>query len=1269
MAGQWTTFTAPNTTSGAFNADIMILLTDGSVLIHNADVSASLLSRAKEWLRLTPDLTQSDPTKRYANGAWSGTIGMANARQFFASGVLSDGRVFAIGGEYSDDPANASDTPLGEIFDPQTNLWSPIAKPAAFDFVRGDAGGCVLPDGRVLLGGASTTEPPSTWVKRTAIWDPNDDSWVEAGLEFGADASTTKDDPTEEESWVLLPDGSVLAPEVLNTPQAERYVPALDKWVPSGSAPQNLAITTLNGAIVYEIGPTILLPSGKAFAIGGSGQTAIYTPGASPSDPGSWAQGPAFPTDSSASPNWPTLTALDAPAALLPNGKVVCVGGTTVPLGGGYFSQNPVFLEYDPSSAASTLPQLDAQPSLPSGSYTYQLWFLLLPTGQLLCSAQSGTLFLYTPDPASGAPDPSWKPANVSAPATMILGHSYTISGTQINGLSQAVGYGDDGEMSTNFPIVQVTNNANGATRYLRSYDFSTMGVATGATVPDDLQTATIDVPSDLETGDWSLVVIANGIASDPVTVRIAAQDCFVVLDNSTFSVGEVDTWVKQMPPVPAIFDPALFVVVEGFTPSDLGLDPSNPLGPQLLNPPRVPTIPSPYAQLQIAFSGPLLLEDSSLPPSPQRFTFPFKIAFQDDSMFGASAQNVVLPVTFVSSGGAQVENSATIVLTPRPNPFLLHGDASLNPPEPWYLSQDLRVFQIEATPGASRFEATLGAGDPQTVATQFIQSVIANLRADVGNARATFDALPQDESSEVLELAPNAPNNGPAVYNFALARVRYRDLAQTASNVRVFFRTWQAQQTNASYDTSTTYRRGTNPEGQPIPLLGIEGDEIISIPFFASPRVPVDQPLTNQTDDWNRHDIAAGSSETDFFFGCWLDVNQPSDPRYPQRIVHVGQDGPFNAVGPLFPIQQFMRAAHQCLLAEIAFDPDPIAASADPSTSDKLAQRNLAFVGAPNPGQPASRRVPQTFEVRPTRAKLPFGFKPDELMIAWGSTPPGSVAEVYFPAVSADAILATATTLYTTHHLIRVDAHTLRFPATGVTYLPIPPGQGVSFAGLLTVDLPGTIHKGEVYDVVVRQLTSVRGAERPVNRAGRAAGAEARSLPTWRRTTGVFRLTIPVSTKEHLLASEERLLSILRWIGEAIPPTSRWRLVFNRYLDQVAGRVAFMGGDPNTVLPSGTGEWKPTPIHHPGEKLAYVGKVEGLRYDRFGDFDGFFLETLEGESHRFEGRERRIEELIARAWAERLRLKVIVEPERRHRPDEIVLLGGLPKMEERDDG
>lgn len=148
MANKWTSF---NNVPDGFQPDTMILLTDGSVLVHNKG--------GKDWRRLTPD-----SQGKYESGTWSAALNMTNTRQYFASGVQMDGRVFAIGGEYSD---AGGDTPLAEIFDPLTNTWSSMNKPVAFNWINGDAAGCVLADGRVLLGTllSSRTElgpPPAT---------------------------------------------------------------------------------------------------------------------------------------------------------------------------------------------------------------------------------------------------------------------------------------------------------------------------------------------------------------------------------------------------------------------------------------------------------------------------------------------------------------------------------------------------------------------------------------------------------------------------------------------------------------------------------------------------------------------------------------------------------------------------------------------------------------------------------------------------------------------------------------------------------------------------------------------------------------------------------------------------------------------------------------------------------------------------------------------------------------------------------------------------
>jgi hypothetical protein len=108
-----------------------------------------------------------------------------------------------------------------------------------------------------------------------------------------------------------------------------------------------------------------------------------------------------------------------------------------------------------------------------------------------------------------------------------VPGTSIDITGTQFNGLSQAVGYGDDYTAATNYPLVRVTNAKTGSVRYCRTSNHrivtpasvvTSMGVATGATVI----TTTADLPADLDPGPATVEVVANGIPSLPsrVTVR-----------------------------------------------------------------------------------------------------------------------------------------------------------------------------------------------------------------------------------------------------------------------------------------------------------------------------------------------------------------------------------------------------------------------------------------------------------------------------------------------------------------------------------------------------------------------------------------------------------------------------------------------------------------------------------------------------------------------------------------------------------------------------
>jgi hypothetical protein len=243
-----------------------------------------------------------------------------------------------------------------------------------------------------------------------------------------------------------------------------------------------------------EIGPAILRPDGSVFATGASvaGQaahTAVYRPGATPNVAGSWTRGPDFPGNDDAD---------DSSAALLPSGNVLVAGASGA------------LYEYDGTNFRMTV----SGPANANGGVP--VFLLPLPSGQILVLTPSLNVLarLYNP---LGSPLGTWAPTITVAPTNVTRGQTYALTGTQLNGLSEAAHVGDELTSATNYPLVRLTNNATGHVVYARTHGHSSMGVATG-TLP---VSTNFDVPAGTETGASTLVVVANGIASVPVTVAV----------------------------------------------------------------------------------------------------------------------------------------------------------------------------------------------------------------------------------------------------------------------------------------------------------------------------------------------------------------------------------------------------------------------------------------------------------------------------------------------------------------------------------------------------------------------------------------------------------------------------------------------------------------------------------------------------------------------------------------------------------------------------
>ena len=436
-------------------------LTDGTVMVQG--------NSGNDWWKLTPDNTGS-----YVNGTWTQLASLASDYDPYAeaSAVLADGRLIIEGGEYNFGAFAL--TNLGAIYDPLTNVWTPVLAPKGWTYI-GDSPSVVLPNGNYLIGNKLT--------KQMRELNPVTMKWTTA-------SSKGKKDFNAEEGWTLLADGSILTADVLKAPNSEIYTPSAKEWATAGSTIVDLHSPSPDGCINYgpggklcyyppgEIGPQILRPDGTVFVTGsytknnGPGNTAIYD-----SLTNVWTVGPVFPNGDNAG---------DSFAVLLTNGDVLVEGdsGTSYLFNGTTLTAGP----YTPGS------------------------LMMLPTGQVLVGG--GTTEVYA---SSGTYQTSWQPEISTFPSTVTPGSTYSISGTQFNGLSQAAAFGDELQTATNYPLVRITNTKTKHVFYARTHGHSTMGVATGSTTVS----TNFDVPTTIDTGASTLVVIANGIPSPSVKITV----------------------------------------------------------------------------------------------------------------------------------------------------------------------------------------------------------------------------------------------------------------------------------------------------------------------------------------------------------------------------------------------------------------------------------------------------------------------------------------------------------------------------------------------------------------------------------------------------------------------------------------------------------------------------------------------------------------------------------------------------------------------------
>lgn len=482
QAATWTKLT--NAPSGT--VELMLLLTDGTVLAHSQDLPGSV------WRKLTPSANGS-----YATGTWTDVARMGTGRVYFASHVTPDGNVWVLGGEYSGPNLDATWINTGETYDTLANKWTAIKPHPESNY--GDVPSMLLNGNKILAGSLSHTS--------TFLYDLKTKTWSTTGSKIYSDENS------DEESWVKLPDGKVLTYDLFhsissNGSYAEVYDSKTKKWTsrsPSDGGATG-AIPQLSSQFLgYEIGAAMALRSddgkGKMFFIGATGHTAFYEVGTN-----NWKAGP----DIMGTLNGKKVLfgADDAPAAVLPNGHVI-LAADAAPTQGPFEAPTQMF-DFDP--VANTITPVS--PAFPQAMDfpAYLTHMLMLPNGQMMFSYGSKDVWIYTPD--GDAPKKA-KPL----PQTLHYDGSgqFTLTGLRMNGNSAGSGYGDDAESDENYPIVSFTTGTT--VRYARTFDWTSTFVQ-----QKKASTVKLTLKSGTPAGVNKLIVSGAGVQSLPLCVTLTAD-------------------------------------------------------------------------------------------------------------------------------------------------------------------------------------------------------------------------------------------------------------------------------------------------------------------------------------------------------------------------------------------------------------------------------------------------------------------------------------------------------------------------------------------------------------------------------------------------------------------------------------------------------------------------------------------------------------------------------------------------------------------------
>ncbi len=482
------------------NLGAMLQLRDGRILVHEEQGGNS-----RTWHILTPDSTGS-----YINGTWSsgGQLPSGYAPWFFGSQVLLDGKSVVIeGGEYNNGAQVWTTQGAIGTISGSSITWQSNSPPQGWTTL-GDAESVLLANGTYMQSNCCTAQ--------NALFNgPN--SWTATG--------SVQQSSNDESGFTLLTNDLVLTVDAktdsaCGTSQgSELYDQNTGLWSCGPTTPVKLYNSSNE-----ELGAAILMYNNKVLQFGGNVvATAIYDVASN-----TWSAGP---TPASG------LDQADGPAALEPNGKVLAM------LSPGLYQGGCQFVEYDP--VANTLTNTANPTHCPSDS-SFVGHLMILPTGQIMFTDFSRLVEIYTPAQGvvSGvAPTINSVNGQLNSPS-----NNNVLSGTQLNGLTENNGYGDDYQGATNYPLVRLLQvDAPNNVYYAATHDETTHSIA-----PSTPNSTQFDVPPGLPGGNYTLYAVANGIDSNGVPVTIVANPDFSLTANpSSVSIAQGGSGTSLITVVP----------------------------------------------------------------------------------------------------------------------------------------------------------------------------------------------------------------------------------------------------------------------------------------------------------------------------------------------------------------------------------------------------------------------------------------------------------------------------------------------------------------------------------------------------------------------------------------------------------------------------------------------------------------------------------------------------------------------------------------------